>query len=216
MARRDAQETARNFLDDILEQVLGDSDKFAKVSHDLHNDYRDGDQYHHENHVDRDYSLVEAGRLLEELAEYEETDHGLWDGLEPRQAIAAQAAYAYGNAVLSWWQYLISRINEDQDLCDMVEGKGVWAKEVRITWGPNPIEMRWPPISTDERRELGGMLLKAQEDDDDDPDGYAFNVIGDWIEEHGGDRSLACALDACRGADVGEIRRRINLIIYEI
>jgi hypothetical protein len=104
----DARETAREFIDDITQAILDN----GKASDDLYNDYSDGDAYHHETHVDKEYDLSEADQLLRELSEWEETDKGLWEGLEPRDAIGAQAAYTYGNCVYSFWRKLIEEIND--------------------------------------------------------------------------------------------------------
>ena len=106
-AKYDAKETVREFQREILEQLL----EMNNASDDLHNNYGSGDSYHHESHVDVAYRLLEAAELLNELVDYEETDCGLWHGLEPRQAICAQAAYTYGNAVYEVWRDLIVSIN---------------------------------------------------------------------------------------------------------
>jgi len=105
-ARADAVSTVENFEDEII-ATLADGDD---ASDDLLNAY--SDSYHHENHIDNDYDLTEAAVLLDELSDYEETDSGLWQELEPRRAIAAQAAYTYGNAVYSFFQELIGEIND--------------------------------------------------------------------------------------------------------
>lgn len=104
----DAAETVSNFTDEILEQLIAD----GKASDDLLNDYPNGDRWHHECHVDKDYSLREAAELLDDLSDHEETDSGLWEGLKPHQAIATQAAYTYGNTVYSEWRDLIEKIND--------------------------------------------------------------------------------------------------------
>lgn len=105
----DAWECGRNFVDEMVDQFK----ESGEISADLNNDYTNGDEYHHENHVDRDYDLTEAAQLLDELEEWEETDSGLWDGLEPRRAIAAQAAYTYGNAVYDLWRrHVVEDLNE--------------------------------------------------------------------------------------------------------
>jgi hypothetical protein len=108
-AADDAADTVRNFADEILEQLLDD----GEASDDLLNDYPNGDAWHHECHVDKEYSLIDAATLIDQLMEFEETDSGLWEGLEPRRAIAAQAAYTYGNAVYSEWRELIEKINSE-------------------------------------------------------------------------------------------------------
>lgn len=110
-ARSDAADTVRNFSDDILEKLI----HFGEASSDLHNDYSDGDSYHHESHVDRCYPLLAAATLLDQLSEFEETDSGLWEGQEPREAVATQAAYTYGCAVLEYWRELISDINTEAE-----------------------------------------------------------------------------------------------------
>lgn len=107
-AKGDALDTVKEFRDEILDQLKDD----GEASDDLLNDYCNGDAYHHESHVDRDYDLSESAEVLDQLSEYEETDSGLWEGLEPRRAIAAQAAYTYGNAVYAYWRENIEEINE--------------------------------------------------------------------------------------------------------
>lgn len=116
-AQSDAREMVENFVDEIVDQLI---DK-GEASRDLFNDYDNGDSYHHESHVDRDYDLSEAAELLQELSDHEETDSGLWQGLEPRRAISCQATYTYGNAVLAFWQDLIQQINSDGIISDLLE-----------------------------------------------------------------------------------------------
>jgi len=108
-ARDDAQETVFKFLDEIVEQL----EYSGSTSDDLYNDYSGGGAWHHESHIDRDYRLTEAAELLDQLSEYTEDDSGMWQGLEPREAIGAQAAYTYGNAVYDAWRNLITIINEE-------------------------------------------------------------------------------------------------------
>jgi hypothetical protein len=110
-AKSDAFDCAEHFLDELCQMWRDD----RKLSTDLNNDYPDGDSYHHENHTDASYSLTEASAILEELDDYEETDDGLWEGLNPREAISAQAAYTYGNAVSAMWQELIEELQEELD-----------------------------------------------------------------------------------------------------
>lgn len=99
--------TASEFVEQMIEQAQND-----KVSDDLYNDYPNGDAYHHENHVDAAYSLQEAAEILHQLRDAEETDTGLWEGLQPEEAISAKAAYTYGNAVMYAWQQIVKDIND--------------------------------------------------------------------------------------------------------
>lgn len=117
-ARIDACDMAENFLDEIVEQLV----EKGEASNDINNDYPGGDEYHHSSHIDKSYTLLEAAQLLDDYSEHEESDSGLWEGLEPRRAIEAQAAYTYGNAVASEWFDLIKEINEAvEELSDELE-----------------------------------------------------------------------------------------------
>jgi len=127
-AYSDAKETVDNYLDEIVDQLV-DS---GEASDDLLNDYGNGDRWHHESHVDRDYDLQEAAQLLSELSDHEETDSGLWEGQAPREAIATQAAFTYGNAVYSEWRDLIERINDEYgDLSPDLDALETEAEEKR-------------------------------------------------------------------------------------
>lgn len=108
-AEDDAKMMVVEFSDQIVEKLIDD----GEASDDLNNDYSNGDSYHHESHVDRSYTLLEAAKLLDQLSQFEETDRGLWEGQEPREAVVTQAAYTYGSAVYSEWTDFIKTINED-------------------------------------------------------------------------------------------------------
>jgi hypothetical protein len=95
-----ARDGIREYQDAIVEQLIRNDE----ASNDLLNDYDNGDSWHHENGVDREYDLKEAADLLE-------TDRGLWEGQEPRKAISTQAAFTYGNAVHHFWHEFIKEIN---------------------------------------------------------------------------------------------------------
>lgn len=121
-AREDAKETVLEFIDQVVEQLK----EAGVASDDLYNDYPNGDAWHHECHVDKDYTLQEAADLLAQLSEHEEDDCGLWEGLPPVRAIKCQAAYTYGNTVYSAWRDLIDYINceyaeFDSDLIESVD-----------------------------------------------------------------------------------------------
>jgi hypothetical protein len=105
------------FTDQIVEKFLSD----GTVSDDYNNDYEDGDRYHHESHVDLDYALRDAVSVIEELDEFEETDSGLWEGQDMKQALATCAAYTYGSAVAYYWSKLIAKINDDDQLEQLKE-----------------------------------------------------------------------------------------------
>jgi len=110
-AESDAQDTVSEYREQILEQLL----EGGEASDDLLNDYPSGDAYHHESHVDKWYNLTDAAELIDELSEFEETDSGLWEGQQPKEAIGTCAAFTYGNAVYSEWHDLIEKINEEAE-----------------------------------------------------------------------------------------------------
>jgi hypothetical protein len=116
-ARQDAREMCLYFLSDILDMIENMEEGDTEIlSTDLFNDWSGGDEYHHENHIGwKEYTLLEAATLLDDLSDHIETDNGLWEGLEPRKAISAQAAWTYGNAVYVFWQQIIEAINTDID-----------------------------------------------------------------------------------------------------
>ena len=110
-ASDDARETVGEYRDEILE-MLNES---GEASDDLLNDYGTGDSYHHESHVDKSYNLSDAAELIEELSDHEETDSGLWEGQQPKEAVGTCAAFTYGNAVYSEWRDLIVEINDEAE-----------------------------------------------------------------------------------------------------
>jgi hypothetical protein len=126
-AKDDAKDFVENFKDAIAEQIV----ESGKASDDYNNDYDGGDSYFHESYVDKDYSLQEAAELLDQLDRYEETDSGLWEGLEPRRAIAAQAAYTYGNAVSEAIQELIKDINTKVEYIEVPEGEDLTEEQIK-------------------------------------------------------------------------------------
>ena len=110
-----AQEDARDWIkeelmDTIIEKILA-----GEIIDDdlLRGDGQD--EYHHETHVDKWYGLQEAAEVIEELDEYEETDTGLWEGKDFRDAANACAAYTYGNAVYAMAKEILDQIGENSD-----------------------------------------------------------------------------------------------------
>ena len=161
-ARSDAADTADNFIDEIMERIVGYD---GKASDDLLNDYCGGDSWHHENHTDKSYNLSEAAALLEELDDYEETDEGLWHGCKPREAISAQAAYTYANAVYGLFRELIEKINDEYG--DLADELGEWengAQERRERREELEGKNR---LTRKGQRELAKLKKTEAEDDED-------------------------------------------------
>jgi hypothetical protein len=181
MAREDAWETVEHFVDEMVVQWR----ESGEVSDDMNNDYPDGDAYHHETHVDKDHSLLEASNLLDQLSEYEETDGGLWDGLEPRRAIAVQAAYTYGNAVYDLWRENVEELNDVlADLADTLPDDA--DDDTRADVGERVIRM-FVSLGDDIDCAAGeeGELVRAAWKSIRAGDATAAGALADWYAEHG-------------------------------
>jgi hypothetical protein len=171
LAEEDAAETFENFVDEMTEQAA-----VGEVSDDMFNDYHNGDAYHHDNHTDKAYDLLEAAELLDELGEYEETDSGLWEGLAPREAISAQAAYTYANAVYSMWCEKVEALNTELGTFDFDDDED---RAGFVKW--------WVPayvfLEEFEDTDLGGMALQLKREHGVG-EATGFPVAADWIQEH--------------------------------
>ena len=102
------------------------------------------DRLFHETVVDRDYNLKEALFIIINT-ENEETDEGLWEGLDWRETVSTIAAYSYGNDV--WlnaeklynicktrYEDLLDKLCSDQPL-DNLEGlEELETKAIQRMW----------------------------------------------------------------------------------
>lgn len=142
------QEDAKLFLAHFEDEIVEALANHGKASRDLYNDYPNGDAFIHENYTDRDYSLSEAAAVLDQLSEWTETDSGLWEGLEPRRAIAAQAAYTYLAFVHEEIVGLLRDLNSAcADPCDGYP-KGCDPRSlVRAAAGLKPTPAPTPPVT---------------------------------------------------------------------
>lgn len=197
-AQSDAWSTMEEFVDEMVEQWRAS----GEVSNDLNNDYPNGDSYHHESHVDKDYRLSDAAELLDQLSEYEETDNGLWEGLEPRRAIAAQAAYTYGNAVYGEWSTLVEKLNEHldemrdaftgreeglEDSTDASNVAGEWLIRLYVLLGEWERDETEPEIRALTQAAWNGVL---------EGDRTAVLVLADRVQEAGKDGRAKMIRDA--------------------
>ena len=92
----DIEKEAISFLEDNLDAVkdglIDDQEMLDDIrGHDIRDAF-------HEQVVDRSYSPSDAVAVLE-ASDNEETDNGLWEGLDWREALSARAAYTFGNDV---------------------------------------------------------------------------------------------------------------------
>jgi hypothetical protein len=112
-ADSDAVEMLQEFRDEIVECFVESEQCDTDIQY-----YSSGDSYHYETHVDRDYQLLDAAELLDKLSEFQVDDSGLWEGQDPRQAVATMAAYTYGNAVLHFFSEYCDELNSEFDAED--------------------------------------------------------------------------------------------------
>ena len=112
----DAKDFFQNFETEVIDQLI----EKGEVSGDYFGDYEGGDSYFHENYVDKWYSRREAVDLLEELSQFEETDSGIWEGLDLDRQLSAMAAYTYGNAVSCFIREFAEKLS-NIDLDDLIE-----------------------------------------------------------------------------------------------
>jgi phage-related protein len=113
-----AREAAREIADDILAALAekGEVDEYS-TDHDA------ADEFIFSGAADQNYSLLEAAQILEDLADWEETDSGLWQGLPPRDAVTAQAAWTLRAASCDFFGKIMAAVNEDARggiLADMI------------------------------------------------------------------------------------------------
>lgn len=169
-AESDAWDMAEKFVEEMIDQWC----ESGEISDDILNDYSGGDRYHHDTHVDKSYGLSEAAELLDQLGEYEETDEGLWDGLKPRDAISAQAAYTYGNAVYDEFSDVVEILN---GYLDDLFGDVDWfvaETERRKDWAAaNPAD------DGEDADEFGGV---ARGYDGPDADDLKHTAVKSWLE----------------------------------
>jgi hypothetical protein len=91
----EVEDEARDFLIENEEMIVKALYEDADWDY---NDIDDLDCYWHETIVDRGYSIEDAAYILDNCHE-EETDSGIWEGLDARDAMSARAAYSYSNDV---------------------------------------------------------------------------------------------------------------------
>lgn len=156
---REAEDDAKNMVEEFLDQIVEQLIEKGEASNDINNDYSGGDSYHHETHVDRSYSLLEAAELLDQLSDYEETDSGLWEGKEPRDAVTTQAAFTYGNAVYSEWNDLIEKINEEaREILDELAEKKSELEERQTELEAEEDTEEWTAEKAKELKTVEGQL----------------------------------------------------------
>ena len=173
MALDDARTMFKEFVEEMCEQWA----ESRTVSTDFNNDYSNGDEYHHSSHVDKEYKLSEAAAVLQQLAAFEETDSGLWRGLEPRVAISAQAAYTYGNAVAAMWCGIVEEVNEKMaELCND-------DNEDNVTLAGQRYLRLYALLLDFEEKDCEGMVSVAL--NDASKGGLTASlVLADWLQEN--------------------------------
>lgn len=194
--QRSYDATARAYALQLIDQFseeMADMAAVGDVSDDINNDYPNGDAAFHETAVDRDYPLLEAARLLDELSDHEETDNGLWDGADPRRAISIQAAYTMGNAVAHYWREFIRDMNDELGTFEF--GSTEDEKQWRSAWAQAWIELH---TFATEDADLAALVASAIDGlRDAEPD--RVGVLCDWLEERNLCDAMVRRLRSCVG-----------------
>lgn len=149
-AKEMAGDTISHYEDEIIDFLVEETEAATDIQ-----DFPNGDSYHHETHVDRDYNLEEAAELVEELSDHAETDAGLWEGKEPSEVLSAQAAWTFGNAVAAEFQFLMEEINSEyaSEVDDLFD-EGHLAEEKPDWWDVEAGE-----VSEEKRREVAKAIV---------------------------------------------------------
>jgi hypothetical protein len=105
-ADSEGKDAIENFIDEIVEKLIDDGTADTSIS-----DY--SDSYLDEN-LNTSYNLREAADVLHDLSRYEETDSGMWEGVDdPQEAVKIQAACTYMNAVRSNFDDDMGTVNDE-------------------------------------------------------------------------------------------------------
>ena len=166
-----AWDMVQNFFEEILEQAVTEP-----VSNDLYDDYKSGDSYQYENNQP-DMDLLEAAEVLDQLEDYEETDWGLWDRSEPKEAVCTQASYTFGNAVMHHWGEIIKEINEFLDKWEWDDEADRKENVTKFLTVHVSLNCRFLPEDCD------GMIA-AVLNDIDNLEWTSTLVLCDWLDEH--------------------------------
>lgn len=156
---RDVEKDAVDFLSDIeadVKKAIIDGEADVSEITCEESGYGEIRDFFHESVVDQSYSIEDAAFVIANC-ENEETDTGMWEGLEMHEAMQACAAYSYGNDVWNEVEsqyegllgefepsYLVvdeddntvKEFTEDGDAEDWIESqpggvRGLWVKEGR-------------------------------------------------------------------------------------
>ncbi len=172
----EAYKSARSMLAEFVDTVASMAED-GNVSDNL-NDYPGGDRYHNENNHPG-YTLSVAADLLDQLHKDLETDAGLWEGLQPMDAVCCQATYTYANAVISRWREYIGDLNEalDSPTIEVGEHRAIraklWVLLVCSHGADRPALMKCNGV---EHTALKDLEIGSVD---------GCRVLADWLEEHG-------------------------------
>jgi len=111
--REEAYSDAKSIIEDNMEAVTdaicgpyGKVDAYRDLPDSAVDEIADSNGY---------LNPGDAVELLTELDKYEETDSGLWSGLDWRDTLRSIAAFTYRNAVAAFLDEILDAINEAVD-----------------------------------------------------------------------------------------------------
>ena len=109
----EAKEDSKAFVENFKETIVDSIYDGETISVDPCNGYRGGDEFCSETYGNEYFNLMEASEVLHYLREYEETDSGLWQDLNPEDAVIAKASWTYRNAVIQSVSDLLREIRDE-------------------------------------------------------------------------------------------------------
>lgn len=128
-------------VQDIVQGLL--NEHVAKIVEEYLEDFKAeesadhyDESYIHESLGAGEYDLKESAEILEELSEHEADDDGLWEGKDPKKAIAAMAFYTMRNAAEAEFRNAVAEINgldfmeDDYNYYHQLEEDGVEGEEL--------------------------------------------------------------------------------------
>lgn len=119
---RMVEEEALSFMSE-MEEYIRDGVEAGWTWHDLQYHRPNLHDYFHEQVIDKYWDLDDAVCIIQYVDPiYIEEDSGLWDGVEPLQALPIQAAFTFGNVVSSRCNEIYDEIVERYE--DLVEEYG--------------------------------------------------------------------------------------------
>ena len=179
MYSNEIEKEARDFITDNRDMMV--KALIAGADWD-YNDIEDLDAYWHETIVDRGYTVADAEYILDNC-ENEETDSGIWEGLDYRDEMSARAAYSYSNDVWFKCENMFSELKDrmeeivEDEKCDNEKAANLAFDEFEQEG-----EVPFQPVEKDSDEELNLIRRWIRTNRDDAGIRGGYPVGGSYID----------------------------------